>query len=80
MAKLVKIQVLGAGGEGLAGKPIKVTGCDELKTSEQGMTQFLVDSEKVEVVIGGSSAWSGTLADLKGNEIFQQNGSGFARK
>ena len=80
MIKVVKIHVLNAAGQPMAGQSVSLTGCGGLVTGPDGTVQFLADDVPDAVIqIAGAKVWAGSTEELKPNENFKQAGAGFAR-
>lgn len=77
---VIKVKLCDSAGAPLAGQPVKISGCEELMSNAQGMTQFLLAGDgNVDVLIKGVAAWSGPIADLPKEVTFKQSGAGFAK-
>lgn len=77
---VIKIRVCDSSGAPMAGQPVTVTGCEELLSNDDGMTQFLlIGDAPVAIAIKGGAVWSGAMADLKKQETFSQSGDSFTR-
>ena len=80
MVKVIKIQVQNAAGQPMAGQAVDLTGSGERSTNPDGNVQFLSEELSNAVIkIGGAKAWSGSISDLKAQEIFKQVGADFVR-
>lgn len=77
---LIKIKVCDASSQPQAGISVALSGCGELKTTAEGMVQFLAGpSEPTKLSIGGAVVWTGELGELTRGEVFVQSASGYTR-
>lgn len=77
---VIKIKVCDDSGAPITGQSVKVTGCEELISNDEGMTQFLLLGDApVDIAIQGVAAWSGAVSDLNKEETFIQSGATFTR-
>ncbi len=78
---VIKIKVCDSSGAPMAAQSVKVTGCEDLLSNDDGMTQFLLLGDaSVEIAINGGAVWSGAMADLNKDETFTQSGATFTRR
>lgn len=80
MAKMVQLQVVeAAGGKGVAGAKIKVSGTStDYETNQEGVAGFLVDDGEVTIQINGAPAYKGASGSLKPKEMFTKTGQRLA--
>ena len=69
-AKKVRVEFLDGSGQGVAGVPVKVTGCAELHSAF-----FLVEDENFAVFANGKEVYKGTLSSLPEKIVFHQDGA-----
>ena len=74
-AKKVRAEVLDGSGQGVAGVPVKVTGCAELHSAPTGQAFFLVEDENFAVFANGKEVYKGTLSSLPEKIVFHQDGA-----
>ena len=73
-AKKVRVEFLDGSGQGVAGVPVKVTGCAELHSAPTGQAFFLVDEENFAITVNGAEVYKGTLSNLPEKIVFKQDG------
>ena len=77
---VIRVKVCDENGQSQANQRVKVGECDELNTNDGGIAQFLlVGDGRVDILINGAPVFTSAIADLKKEETFTKNGSGFAR-
>ena len=78
---VIKIKVCDSSGSAMAGQRVKVSGCEELLSNVDGVTQFLlIDDTNVTIAIKGETVWSGETSGLKREETFSKSGETFTRR
>ena len=77
---IVKIKTCDAEGKSLANQFVKVSGCEQLTTNADGLTQFLIEADTaISIALNGATVWSGNSGELKREETFCATASGFVR-
>ena len=67
------------GSQGVAGAKISVSGSTtEQVTSQDGVTQLLLDDGEVPIQINGAPGYTGPVASLKPKEVFTKTGQRLA--
>lgn len=79
-AKKFVVELLDAGGKGVAGVPIKATGCSELVTSPVGTALFLTEEPQIAIIIEGKEVFSAASDAIPERLVLVQDGGGWKQK
>ena len=69
--------MLDAQGKPVADATVKVSGCDELRSSIAGTAMFLVDASPASVLVNGKEVFKSDLAALPERLKLTQDGDGW---
>ncbi|MDO5654383.1 MAG: hypothetical protein Q4G39_09835 [Brachymonas sp.] len=76
-AKKCVVELVDAAGQPVADMAVKISGCDELKTSPAGTALFLVEESPAVVLVAGKEAFKADLAALPERLKLTQDGGGW---